>query len=99
MAAEAAIGGQGALEIDEPAGLEPAEVCAAERFLEQVEFQPAVDGRGGDREAAAVDGDAFAFAALGRNGVGAQDEAGGALAAVKGSTAPVASTSPVNMGG
>ena len=78
VAAEAASGREGALEIYQR--FSGAEICAAEGFLEEIEFEKACGGRGCDGEAATVYGDAVAFAGLGGNGRSADDEAGGDFA-------------------
>jgi len=44
VTAKAAIGREGSLEVDEAAGIEAAQVGAAQGFLEQIKFQAAIGG-------------------------------------------------------
>jgi hypothetical protein len=77
VAAKACSHGHGALQIDEAAGFEIAKAGDAESLHEQVKAGGLPDGiKGGDREAAAIDGYAFAFGEFGGHGADIQGQAG-----------------------
>ena len=77
VTAEACAHGHGALQIDEAAGGEIAQAGDAEGLHEQVKAGALrADIKGGDGEAAAIDGDAFALGKLGSHGADMEGEAG-----------------------